>query len=397
MPIIKARRGKAKLRLGLVGPPKHGKSRTALIIATGLIEKLRDLGQLEGNGRICVIDTERRSSEKYAMAEGETLENLREDAYDFDVLHMERPYTPEKYIDALREIAKEKYSVVIIDQISHVWSGSGGILESVSEATEASSSKNSFIAWGPNGKRHDAFIESYLAFPGHVFCIMRAKTKHIFIKETKEVRKIGVQAIQRKGIGYEFDAVGMMDHEHNLIMDGSRCPFLDLAKFPRPKSEVGHGIAEWLVIGTTETKVEQLKLDDDKVREIRRLFKAIGLSEEEQLDNLTARGYSEIADLPERIANDMIEGMNRHLEEKKKEESYQKMRAAREEKAATSSAVPSSPGKSGSTAQPSKTGNKTVPQTLTNRQMGATIDALMEKESETAKSKSPMQTKTTKK
>src|SRR5690348_7959535 len=71
----------AKLRLAIAGPSGSGKTWTALTLATGLAD---------GKG-IAVIDTERGSASKYA---GD---------FEFDVLNLDAPYHPNRFIEAIRE------------------------------------------------------------------------------------------------------------------------------------------------------------------------------------------------------------------------------------------------------------------------------------------------------
>src|SRR4051794_32413057 len=99
--IVRARRGKARLRLCVSGPPKHGKSLSSLLMARGLNKWLAEQGELPGNpnqsgyGRICVIDTEHESSTKYAKVNER---DNRTDAVDFDLVDFKGPYSPENYI-----------------------------------------------------------------------------------------------------------------------------------------------------------------------------------------------------------------------------------------------------------------------------------------------------------
>lgn len=329
MAIVKARREKSYLRCGIAGKSKSGKSKTSIILATGLLEYYESHGGIHGNGRICVIDSENYSSLKYAMASDD---DIRDDAYDFDVLHLAPPYTPEAYIKAIKEAAKEKYSVLIIDQISHEWDGQGGILSIHAEQCNENPKANSFALWKQLSKRHDAFVEEWLAYPGHLICTMRSKVKHRFDKETKQVEKIGTRHIQRQDIIYDYDMMGMMDGKHTLHMDESRCPAVDGGKFPRPTKELAHMIAEWLTIGVTTTEVRRLKLDREKAVKLRKLYKQLQYSEDEILENLTERGYSNIEDLPENVADEMIRNIEEYLENEQRKRERENRRREREAK-----------------------------------------------------------------
>ena len=92
-----------KFRAAIMGTAGSGKSLTSLILASTL------------GKRIALIDTEHGSAEMYA------------NTFEFDTLNLTE-YHPQKYIDAVKEAAKEGYEVVVIDSLSHAWSGKVGVL-----------------------------------------------------------------------------------------------------------------------------------------------------------------------------------------------------------------------------------------------------------------------------
>jgi hypothetical protein len=105
--IVKATKKDAKARLALVGPTGSGKTYTALEIALGLAAL----------DEIAVIDTEHKSSEKYAPIFGE-----------FAVIHLDQ-YDPRTYVEAIELLVRSGYKVIIIDSLTHAWAGKGGALE----------------------------------------------------------------------------------------------------------------------------------------------------------------------------------------------------------------------------------------------------------------------------
>lgn len=371
MIVKNVRREKARLRLGLSGRSKSGKSRTSLIIATGLIEFLEARKQANGedywgNGRVLVIDSENESSRKYAKVDEY---DERDDAYDFDAIFLHPPYAPEVYIRAIREGEKEKYTCIIIDSGTHEWNGQGGILDIVTEETERTRSKNSFAAWKSATARHNAFIETFLSYPGHVIVTMRSRVKHVFNKDTKEVVKLGYKEIQGKDMQYEFDMTGGMTGDNQLIMEGSRCPYVHNARFIRPTRDLATGIGEWLVLGTTTTVSQRHRLDNERVRKLHKLWSQVGFTEDDITRNLASRGVGRVEDLTEHAADEMISNIEKYIYNEERKNAAKQLRVERRQQ----SALPS-PGESDSSAQPT---NSAEPEQLSPQEMGDQLVEMM--------------------
>ena len=79
----KAERKKSRLRLGLTGPSGAGKTYSALLIAKGM------------GGRIAVLDTEKGSASLYTHL------------VDYDVLELQPPYAPARFIDRLTRLKQK--------------------------------------------------------------------------------------------------------------------------------------------------------------------------------------------------------------------------------------------------------------------------------------------------
>jgi hypothetical protein len=190
--------------MALVGAAKTGKTLTALRLASALGE------------RIAVIDTEHESADWYA------------DEIPFDTVSLTN-FHPRHYIEALQDAVAEGYQVVIIDSLSHAWAGAGGLLEVHAQVTKRKNGK-SFEAWGDVTPIQNQLIEAILTCPVHVIVTMRAKMGYVVEENEKgkqAPRKIGLAPVQRGDTEYEFDLYAEMDHEHTLVVDGSRLRVLD--------------------------------------------------------------------------------------------------------------------------------------------------------------------------
>lgn len=231
MEFQKAQRRKAKLRLAITGPSGSGKTWGALILGKGL------------GGRMAVIDTERGSASLYTHLA------------DFDVLELAPPYTPERFIEAVRAAERAGYDVLIIDSASHEWNGVGGCLELVDQVASAKFKGNSWSAWNEITPRHRAFLDALLRADMHVIATMRSKTETAQTEENgrKKVVKLGMKSEQRDGVEYEFTTVLDLSHEgHFAVASKDRTGVF--RGDPRPLSEeTAQELLAWLESGAEPT------------------------------------------------------------------------------------------------------------------------------------------------
>lgn len=226
-----ATKSRARARIALVGPSGSGKTYSALAIAAGLGE------------RVAVIDTERGSASKYAGLSGMPA---------FDVLELDT-FAPETYVAAIAAAGGAGYDVLVIDSLSHAWMGKDGALEQVDRAAKRSQSGNSFAAWRDITPKHNALVDAMLASSCHLIVTMRAKTEYVMETNSRgkqEPRKIGLAPIQRDGMEYEFDVVGDITLDHELIISKTRHPAFDGRVIKLPGRDFGVAISEWLSDGT---------------------------------------------------------------------------------------------------------------------------------------------------
>lgn len=223
----KATRKTAKLRLALTGPSGSGKTHGALVIA-------KELGS-----KVACIDTEHGSASLYS------------DMADFDVLELSPPYSPERYIAAIKEAEKAGYEVLIIDSGTHEWNGAGGVLELVDEVAKAKFKGNSWSAWNEMTPRHRKFIDTILQSSMHVITTLRSKTETAQVEENgrKKVVKLGMKAEQREGIEFELTVVLDLTHDgHYATASKDRTRLF--TGDPKPiTAETGRNLLAWLNSG----------------------------------------------------------------------------------------------------------------------------------------------------
>lgn len=226
-PFKKAVKHEAKLRLAIAGPSGSGKTYTALRLATTL-----------SNGKpIAVLDTEHGSASKYA------------DLFSFDVLELEPPFHPDRYVKAIEAAAEAGYGVVILDSLSHAWNGDGGLLDIVDQIAKRLKTTNTFAAWKDATPIQNRMIEALLSAPLHIIGTMRSKQDYAMEQDGKGrtiVRKVGMAPIQRDGFEYEFDVFLDMDIDNNAIVAKTRCPELAGRVFAKPGEDMANILLEWL-------------------------------------------------------------------------------------------------------------------------------------------------------
>jgi hypothetical protein len=201
--IRKAEKKRRRLRLALIGISKSGKTFTALKFARALAGP---------GGTIGVIDTEGGNSEIYQG---------HPDVGDFLVITPDE-FNPETYIGAMNALINEaKADVVVMDSLSHAWMGRGGVLEIVDSAAG-----NKFTSgWGKATPLHNDLISAINHCAVHVIATMRQKADYVMTEGKNgkpEPKKVGMAAVQREGMEYEFDITGLMTDNGTLTIDGVR-------------------------------------------------------------------------------------------------------------------------------------------------------------------------------
>lgn len=228
MQFKKAVRKSAKLRLALTGPSGSGKTYSALLLAMGI------------GGKIAVIDTEHGSASLYAHL------------CDFDALELEPPYSPERYIEAIRAAEKAGYEIIIVDSTTHEWSGSGGCLEINEKTAHAKFRGNTWSAWNDTTPRHRAFIDAMLQANAHVIATGRSKTETAQVEDggRKKVVKMGMKTEQRDGFEYEFTAVLDLIHDgHYATASKDRTGLFTDTDPEAVTVEMGQKLRAWLDSG----------------------------------------------------------------------------------------------------------------------------------------------------
>lgn len=219
MNLRKSERKQAKIKLALQGSAGSGKTYSSLLLAKGLCD-----GDLS---KVAIIDTENGSADLYS--------HLGE----YNVLTLEAPYTPENYIKAIEMCENGGMEVIIIDSISHEWDE---LLDFHSKMAG-----NSFTNWAKVTPRQKAFVDRLLQAKTHIIATMRSKQDYVLNqKDGKFVpEKVGLKAVQRDGVDYEFTLVFEVDIKHYAIASKDRTGLFAGKPDFIISEKTGTEIAEW--------------------------------------------------------------------------------------------------------------------------------------------------------
>lgn len=234
MQILKAQRTRAKARVGISGPSGSGKTYSALLFAYGLV------GDWE---KICVIDSEVGSSNNYA--------HLGE----FNVLELSAPFSPDRYIEAIKAAESAGMEAIVIDSVSHEWDGKGGCLEINDHLAQTKYKGNTWAAWSETTPRHQKFIEAIVGSKAHIIATSRSKTETTLVDG--KPKKVGTKDIQRDGFEYEMTLMFNIDRDSHFAMAVKDRTSLFIDRDPFKLSiQTGEEFRKWLETGIDPRKAE---------------------------------------------------------------------------------------------------------------------------------------------
>lgn len=251
MELKKATKKSIKLRLGLSGASGFGKTYSALLLASGMTTW----------EKIAVIDTENDSASLYSDLGG------------FNTLALSPPYSPERYIEAIKTCEKAGMEVIIIDSITHEWNGAGGCLE-IQESLGGR-----YQDWLRITPRHRAFTDSILHSKCHTITTTRRKQDYDMVKNDKgriEVQKVGTKEETREGFEYELTVnFELINDKHLAKVSKDRTGLFAGKPEFKITPETGKKILEWCNSGEKqeltnkqlETILSRIKAGEPELKE----------------------------------------------------------------------------------------------------------------------------------
>jgi hypothetical protein len=265
----KAIRENVSLLIGLAGASGSGKSYSAMRLATGIA----------GDRPFAVIDTEAGRAKHYA------------DQFNFDHGDLMPPFRPDAYADAIAAADKAGYPVIVVDSMTHVWSGDGGVLDWQEEELTRMAGDDwrkreavKMAAWIKPKMAHKHMVAKLLQVRAHLILCFRAEEKVDIIKEPDENGKMktkivpkkspvgadGWMPICEKNLPYELTASFLLTAVAPGIPKPIKLQEQHRALFPLDKpitEDSGRGIGKWAAGESTGAdSPREPSIDDARTR-----------------------------------------------------------------------------------------------------------------------------------
>jgi hypothetical protein len=250
MQLQTASRKQVKIKMNIASPSGFGKTYSALLLGFGIT------GDYE---KIAVIDTENDSASLYS--------NLG----PFKTIKLNAPFSPDRYIQAIEICEKAGIEVIIIDSITHVWKGSGGILE------YQNSLGGRYQDWAKATPLYHKWLNKILQSNCHIITTNRKKQAYNLITEGNKtkVEKAGLDDEIRDGYEYELTlAFEIINDKHLARVSKDRtCLFVNLPEFVITP-ETGKMILNWCQMGDIDTNNIHTRISECKsMQELLTLYK----------------------------------------------------------------------------------------------------------------------------
>lgn len=237
------------LIIGLAGASGSGKTYTAMRLASGIA----------GGKPFAVVDTEAGRARHYA------------DAFRFEVCDLAPPFRPDAYAGAITAADKAGYPVIVVDSMSHVWAGDGGVLDWQEEELDRMAGTDwkkreacKMAAWIRPKVSHKHMVAKLLQVRAHLILCFRAEEKIEMIREDGKVKIVpkvtrtgldGWVPVAEKNLPYELTASFLLMADAPGVPRPIKLQEQHRPLFPLDKpitEDSGRRIAEWASGGTAQ-------------------------------------------------------------------------------------------------------------------------------------------------
>jgi len=251
-------RANVPLLIGLSGGTGSGKTYTAMRLASGIA----------GGKPFAVIDTETGRARHYA------------EEFKFDHAELHAPFRPDSYLEAILAADEAGYPCVVVDSMSHVWAGEGGILDWQEEELDRMAGTDwkkregcKMAAWIKPKMSHKKMVQRLLQVRTHVVLCFRAEQKIEMIREdgkTKIVAKESLTGLHgwipicEKNLPFELTASFLLTADAPGFVKPIKLQQQHKPLFPLDKpttEETGKALADWAK-GLNKTTATTPSADD---------------------------------------------------------------------------------------------------------------------------------------
>lgn len=204
MSFQKATRGIRPPKILISGPAGGGKTKSALRLMEGLIEKNPKL----------VVDTEHNSSTIYA------------NEFEFFIYNLPKNEQTVKGYSEVMNKAKGEVKGLILDSITPAW-------KYILELSDKMEGNNSYTNWRKLNPVFDQFKEAIINYPIPLICTVRSKQGYVLEMNDKGKqvpRKVGMEMETGKDIDFEFDIVFAVDQSTNLARI-DKCRYSEIVNY----------------------------------------------------------------------------------------------------------------------------------------------------------------------
>lgn len=245
MQLRQSSKKQAKIKLAIQGCAGSGKTYSSLLLAKGLSNDW---------SKIAVIDSENNSADLYSHLG------------NYNVLSLQGDFSPENYMEALEICERAGMEVIIIDSMSQCWDY---LLE-----CHSNMQGNSFTNWGKITPRQNALVQKILQSNSHIISTLRTKQDYVLNEKNGKLvpEKVGLKAVMRDGIDYEFTIVFDVDMKHNAIASKDRTGlFMGKPEFII-NSTTGANILKWCNDGINVDAVKELIQGAKTIDELSKIY-----------------------------------------------------------------------------------------------------------------------------
>lgn len=307
-----AKRRNTPLIVGLGGATKSGKTMSGLRLAKGMAK----------GGKVVMLNTEGARGHCYA------------DQFSYVACDLTAPFRPSQYTEALKAVSAEKPAVVIVDSVSHMHDGPGGILEMHEEVLDRMAGNDykkrercTFAAWIEPKRDENAFIYQLLSMEVPVILCMRAKEKIKLVKGGDPI-DLGWQPIVGDRVAFETIFTLMLPpHSQgtpDLSISDMRTPF-DKMVAGQIDEKLGERLTAWAqgaadahrpnggaekpTTPVTPPPVAHADgfASERELNRLRAIMKGKGHSESDLIDFLGASGVESPREIPAAIFEQAVE------------------------------------------------------------------------------------------